>query len=213
MSVLHVCDNVQALFRRKGLFRAPDSFNGFLLTAVVVHLVQRGVVVSAMSLHQAVRAVVQYLATTDLRSSSGNAIRLQPGDGGEPAVTDMDEFKAHFDCVIVDHTGRLNLAHRVSDHACVELQIECAVVARVLGVHVVLPSAAGAGPCDVRRNDGVDSWLLLKGFCTCASASQHSHKHFPTPTLSRVLPPSHAHSPPPYAATQSLGVPCVPVFW
>ena len=66
----------QTLFRRKGLFQSPDCVSGFLLTAIVVHLVQRGTIVSAMSLHQATRAAVQFLGTTDLRASSGTVLQL-----------------------------------------------------------------------------------------------------------------------------------------
>jgi hypothetical protein len=89
----HPLFSLQSLFRRKGMFRTSDAFNGFLLTSLVVILVQRRVVVPAMSLHQAVRAVVQFLASTDLRSSAGFSARVQGEDGADSStpLATMDE--------------------------------------------------------------------------------------------------------------------------
>lgn len=110
---------LKKFLRNRGLSRRPDGFSGFLITAIVVRLVKTMVVTSAMAPHQVVRSVLRFLARTDLRSSAATALSLAPGGEGRGALA---HFAANFDCVIVGPEGRLNLAARVTESACVELR-------------------------------------------------------------------------------------------
>jgi hypothetical protein len=72
--------------RRRGLHRAADGVSGFLLTALVAHLVQAGAVPPGANALQALRAAFAFLAKTDLAATP---VLLQPlpsadeSDGGD----------------------------------------------------------------------------------------------------------------------------------
>eukprot|EP01138_Halocafeteria_seosinensis_P003773 gb/GECG01003858.1/.p1 GENE.gb/GECG01003858.1/~~gb/GECG01003858.1/.p1 ORF type:complete len:1501 (+),score=200.78 gb/GECG01003858.1/:1-4503(+) len=71
----------------KGMSRQPDSVNGFLITAIVVLLIRREVVVSEMTVLQILRAVLQFLAENNLCEKHWSLRRVLGGNHQPPNVS------------------------------------------------------------------------------------------------------------------------------
>lgn len=100
--------------RQRECDRAPSSFGGFLLSAVVLYLASARRVTSHMSCYQVFRAALSFLATHDL---SRSPVRL-PAAAGDDAATAAERWEADFcrtfDVVLLDGSGLLNLAAGVT---------------------------------------------------------------------------------------------------
>lgn len=125
---------VQAFLKSKGFSRTSDGFHGCFATAIVAHLVASSTLVPSMQPHQAFKAVVQYLATRSLGSENGSGIVL---GCSQPLLSKplLEPFLSVADCVVLDLTGSVNLAARVTLDACAELQHVCVQCLDTLSQH------------------------------------------------------------------------------
>lgn len=82
---------LKAWLRRRPSYGLPEGITGFLLTALVTHRIQAGALPSTMASHQVLRAMLAWLAETDLTSM---VVRLCParptGGSGGDAEGDSD---------------------------------------------------------------------------------------------------------------------------
>eukprot|EP00697_Spironema_sp_BW2_P003687 gnl/Spiro4/14898_TR8029_c0_g1_i1.p1 gnl/Spiro4/14898_TR8029_c0_g1~~gnl/Spiro4/14898_TR8029_c0_g1_i1.p1 ORF type:complete len:1127 (-),score=361.05 gnl/Spiro4/14898_TR8029_c0_g1_i1:130-3333(-) len=97
-------------------FVGRDGPSGFLLTMLVCHLLSTHVLAPAMSVAQMLRLIFAFLANTDLTATSIVMASARPKN--------VDDFARLFDVVVLDVTGRVNLAARVSRSAAAELRWE-----------------------------------------------------------------------------------------
>jgi len=98
-----------------------DSFNGFLFSMLVTHLISVGKISSQMSSYHMFKLTLQFLAGSDFQ----NGIFMQPTN----ALVDLSQeaklaFRKAFPVVFIDPSSTLNLAGRISKSSLADLQRE-----------------------------------------------------------------------------------------
>jgi len=107
--------------RQRNIHNSSDSFNGFLFSMLLSHLISVGKISSQMSSYHMFKLTLQYLAGPDFQ----NGIFMQPVN----AMVDLSleakmEFRKAFPVVFVDPSCTLNLAGRISRSSFSDLQRE-----------------------------------------------------------------------------------------
>lgn len=100
---------------------AHDSFNGFLLSMVMAHLMLIRKVTKSMSSYQMFRTAVLYLATGCDLSKNGVAMKAEEN---AKHIADLQACTKAFDVSFMDRSGLLNLAFRVSKSSYERLKLE-----------------------------------------------------------------------------------------
>ena len=108
----------QVWLRQRGFSTASDGLNGFVMTMILVHLIQQRKANSQMSSYQLLRATLEFLRTADF--TAGIAM-----NGDKDAVAAA--FSPVFPVVFLDPSGRLNLMGRVSKATMQDVQHEAAL--------------------------------------------------------------------------------------
>ncbi|KAG0236782.1 hypothetical protein BGW42_002650 [Actinomortierella wolfii] len=112
--------------RQRGLLRRTnEGFNGFVLEMLMAYLLQGGgpnggrKLANGFSSYQLVKGTIDFLAKHDF---AANPVFM--GRDNTSAEFSPEEFVAHSDVVIVDPSGRINIAGQISKAALKEVQHE-----------------------------------------------------------------------------------------
>ena len=108
--------------RQRSLLAAPDSFNGFTVSMLLLYLVQHRRISRAMSCYHMLRAVFVYLAKKDALEA-GSYLTPAPDASAAPAEA-LAEFVGNGQPVLLDDSLAVNLLARVSPSALAEVQHE-----------------------------------------------------------------------------------------
>ncbi|XP_033110721.1 nucleolar protein 6-like [Anneissia japonica] len=112
---------------QRQLDKGYGSFNGFIMSMLVVHLLNIKRLNKIMSANQVFKNVLSYLATTNW-TESGISINKVFQEG----LPSLANFHAHFDVVFIDSTGYLNLCADVNKHVYEEVRKEAELAVRIL---------------------------------------------------------------------------------
>jgi len=92
--------------RQRGLSTVSGGLNGFVLTMLLVHLIQSRKANREMSAYQLLRVALEFLRTADF---SGKGVAMMAEER-----PDMAAFSSTFPAVFLDPSGRLNLMSRLT---------------------------------------------------------------------------------------------------
>ncbi|KAG6557753.1 hypothetical protein Mapa_000520 [Marchantia paleacea] len=107
--------------RQRSVDGYRDGLNGFLMSALIVHLstpAGKLRISEHMSALQMFRVTLDAIGTMDIL---GRGLVMQRSEGNSVS-TDLKQMKSSFEVVMVDPSGRLNLTHRLTKSALAELK-------------------------------------------------------------------------------------------
>ncbi|KNC78689.1 hypothetical protein SARC_08890 [Sphaeroforma arctica JP610] len=109
--------------------QALPGINGFLLSMVMVLLLQKRKVNAKMSCYQMFKVALDYIAHSDWASTGATLAGAQEG------APDISTFTSQYDVTLVDSSGHYNIAANVPLSAYAELKSEARDSVRVLDSH------------------------------------------------------------------------------
>lgn len=116
------CVLAKVWLRQRGLDQAHDSLNGHLVSMLLLYLYLKQRITPQTPSDQMFKVLVQFLASHKL---ADEPLQFPPAAdvGGVVLTSDgLAAFRAAFELVVLDSSGRLNLFARVSTSAWAELQ-------------------------------------------------------------------------------------------
>ncbi len=115
--------------RQRGFGVKTDSFNGFMMSFLVSHLLKTKIVNKFMSSYQIFRMTLQFIGKKFLLFFSHffSVNKLKNGVFTDDSLDDdvKTSFKSNFEVVFVDCEAKLNLTHRMTSSSLLELEEEC----------------------------------------------------------------------------------------
>ncbi|RLN70869.1 hypothetical protein BBJ28_00024439, partial [Nothophytophthora sp. Chile5] len=114
------CILAKVWLRQRGFHKTLDSMNGFLACMLLLYLYQKKRITAQTPSDQMFKVLVQFIAVHKLESEP---LQFPPAEGGVVLTTEgLQTFRASFELVFLDSSGRLNLFGRVTRSAWLELQ-------------------------------------------------------------------------------------------
>ena len=132
---IQACQLFKIWLRRRGMTGAPDSFNGFLMSLLVAHLINMNQVNRNSSAKQIFNKTINFIVKNDF-GKEGMILRDSPNVDGSTNANSVAALLAahvaHHDVVLLDSTGYLNVASRVSLDAYHELRHQAKLTQKCL---------------------------------------------------------------------------------
>ncbi|KAF4041365.1 Nrap protein domain 6 [Phytophthora infestans] len=114
------CVLAKVWLRQRGFHKASDSVNGFLMSMLLLYLLQKKRISAQTPSDQMFKVLMQFVAVHKLESE---ALQFPPSEDGVVLTTEgLQTFRKAFELVFLDSSGRLNLFARVSTSAWRELR-------------------------------------------------------------------------------------------
>ncbi|PRP79498.1 nucleolar protein 6-like protein [Planoprotostelium fungivorum] len=112
--------------RQRGYSEDNSCISGFVLTMILIHLVEKRVIMPSMSSYQALRVFFSYIAE---KMDVSQGIFFDPS-----TVTpkSKEAFLSHFPVVVVDHSGMMNLTYNMSLSSWKQLKSDAALTSLLL---------------------------------------------------------------------------------
>ena len=108
--------------RQRNFHKANDSINGFLLSMLICHLFNSKLVTKHMSSYQMIKVTLQFIAKHNLKD--GIFIANSNNNTNNHKDENRIQFLENFGVVIVDPSGYVNIASRVTINAWEDLKYE-----------------------------------------------------------------------------------------
>lgn len=114
------CVLAKVWVRQHGFNKAADSINGFLVSMLLLYLYNKKRITAQTPSDLMYKVLLQFISSHDIKE---DPLIFPPTEGGVALTTaGLEVFRASFDVVFLDSSGRLNLFSRLTLDAWKELQ-------------------------------------------------------------------------------------------